>query len=255
MTINELKLKEFLEEKAIFYNQKWFILKDPISIPHCFKRKEDMEISAFLTATISWGQRPMILKKAVLLMDLMENEPYEFITKSSVDEYELFNEFVYRTFNGIDCRYFLTVLREIYLSHGGLENVFMSGYRNKSIKETLINFRKLFLSFKPPDRTCKHLANVEKNASAKRLNMFLRWMVRDDKMVDFGLWKGIAASDLMIPLDIHAGRTARKLGLLQRKQDDWKAVEELTLNLKKFRPNDPVFYDYALFGLGVYEKF
>jgi uncharacterized protein (TIGR02757 family) len=252
---NEIDLKEFLDEKALFYNQKWFILKDPVSIPNCFKRKEDVEISAFLTATISWGQRPMILKKATLLMDLMENEPFEFITKSSVDEFELFNKFVYRTFNGIDCRYFLTALREIYLNHGGLENVFMSGYRNNSIKETLINFRKLFLSFKPLDRTCKHLANVEKNASAKRLNMFLRWMVRDDKMVDFGLWKGISASDLMVPLDIHSGRTARKLGLLQRKQDDWKAVEELTLNLKKFRPNDPVFYDYALFGLGVYEKF
>jgi uncharacterized protein (TIGR02757 family) len=253
--INELELKEFLDEKALFYNQKWFILKDPVSIPHCFKRKEDIEISAFLTATISWGQRPMILKKASLLMDLMENEPFEFITQSSGNDLAIFNKFVYRTFNNIDCIYFISALREIYLNHGGLENIFMTGYQNKSIKETLIYFRKLFISFKPSGRTCKHIANVEKDASAKRLNMFLRWMVRDDKIVDFGLWKGISEADLMIPLDVHSGRTARKLGLVQRKQDNWKTVEDLTLKLKTFRPNDPVFYDYALFGLGVYEKF
>lgn len=255
MIFKEDELKDFLDEKAIFYNQKWFILKDPVSIPHRFERKEDIEISAFLTATLSWGQRPMILKKAALLMEMMNNAPFEFITQSSNNEFASFNKFVYRTFNGIDCTYFIKVVREIYISFGGLESVFMNGYRNNSIKEMLIGFRKLFLSFTPNDRTCKHIANVEKNASAKRLNMFLRWMVRNDKMVDFGLWKGISASDLLIPLDLHAGRTARKLGLLQRKQDDWKAVEELTSKLKQFRPQDPVFYDYALFGLGVYEKF
>jgi len=255
LKMDEKELKNFLDDKALFYNQKWFILKDPVSIPHCFTQKEDIEISAFLTAIISWGQRPMILKKATLLMEMMDNSPFEFITQSSIKEFVKFNKFVYRTFNGIDCTYFINAVREIYLNHGGLENVFMNGYGNNSVKEALICFRRLFLSFSPIDRTCKHVANVEKNASAKRLNMFLRWMVRDDKIVDFGLWKGISASDLMIPLDIHSGRTARKLGILQRRQDDWKAVEELTLKLKLFNPNDPVFYDYALFGLGVYEKF
>ena len=250
----DLCLKNFLDEKAIYFNQEWFIEKDPVSIPHRFEIKEDIEISGFLTSILSWGQRPMILKKASILMELLENKPFEFITLASKEEFARFKTFIYRTFNGTDCSYFVSALREIYLFHGGLENVFINGYQNNSIKDALINFRKVFLSFKPPERTCKHFANVEKNASAKRLNMFLRWMVRDDKIVDFGLWKGISASDLMIPLDLHAGRTARKLGLLKRNQNDWKAVEELTLKLKSFRPDDPVFYDYALFGVGVYGK-
>ena len=247
-------IKSLLDQKANFYNQNWFILEDPISIPHRFSEKEDIEISGFLTAIIAWGQRPMILKKAAILMEMMNNSPYLFITKSPIDEFEKFNKFIYRTFNGIDCTYFISALREIYLNYGGLEAVFMNGYQKGSIKEALIGFRKIFLSFEPLKRTCKHIANVEKNASAKRLNMFLRWMVRNDKTVDFGLWKNISPADLMIPLDLHVGRTARKLGLLTRKQDDWKAVEELTENLKSFKPDDPVFYDYALFGLGIYEN-
>ena len=253
--MNMRDMKDFLDKKALFYNQKWFIEKDPISIPHCFKRKEDIEISGFLTAILSWGQRQMILKKANLLMKMLENTPFQYITQSSVKDFNKFNNFVYRTFNGIDCQYFITALHEIYLYHGGLENVFMQGYKNNSIKEALIDFRKIFLSFNPPDRTSKHIADIEKNASAKRLNMFLRWMVRNDGIVDFGLWKGISASDLMVPLDLHAGKTARKLGILKRKQNDWKAVEELTFKLKSFNVNDPVSYDFALFGLGIYEKY
>ncbi|MDR2928289.1 MAG: TIGR02757 family protein [Cytophagaceae bacterium] len=253
--MHESNLKQFLDEKALFYNQQWFIEKDPVSIPHRFARKEDIEISAFLTATIAWGQRPMILKKAALLMQMLDNEPHDFITAASTHEFSRFATFVYRTFNGFDCCYFVSALREIYLRHGGLEMVFTDAYQAGSVKESLHTFRNLFLSYHPLKRTEKHIANVVKNASAKRLNMFLRWMVRRGDAVDFGLWTGIEQSDLMIPLDVHAGRTARKLGLLVRKQDDWKAVAELTANLKEFRPADPVFYDYALFGLGVYEKF
>ena len=247
-------LKKFLDERLNYYNQKWFISDDPISIPHRFSQKEDIEISGFLTAIIAWGQRPMILKKAEILMEMMENSPYQYITQSSIKDFNKFNTFVYRTFNGIDATYFISALRQIYLNHGGLESVFMNGFQNGSIKEALIGFRKIFLSFAPLQRTCKHIANVDKNASAKRLNMFLRWMVRNDKSVDFGLWKNISPAHLMIPLDLHVGKTARMLGLLNRKQNDWKAVVELTENLKSFNPNDPVCYDYALFGLGIYEK-
>ena len=169
---NDLVLKEFLDEKAALYNKDWFILKDPVSIPHRFTKKEDIEISAFLTSILSWGQRPMILKKALLLMELMDNSPYGFITQTSTDEFDRFGNFVYRTFNGIDCLYFISAVREIYLNHGGLEKVFTDGYKKGSVKESLIDFRSLFLSFTPFKRTEKHVANVQKNSSAKRLNMF-----------------------------------------------------------------------------------
>lgn len=248
--------KAFLDAKAGFYCGKWFVSNDPVSIPHRFRKKEDIEISAFLTATLSWGQRAMIIKKASLLMDMMDNDPHNFLTGFSTREFDRFTGFVYRTFNGIDCYYFISALREIYLNHNGLEHAFMAGYHsNGSVREALITFRRLFMQFEPLARTGKHVADVNRNASAKRLNMFLRWMVRDDGQVDFGLWKGISASELMIPLDLHVGRVARKLGLLTRKQNDWKAVEELTAALRRFRPDDPVFYDYALFGLGVYEGY
>lgn len=249
-------LKDFLDANAAFYCARWFVSNDPVSIPHRYTKKEDIEISAFLTATLSWGQRAMIIKKAGLLMDMMDNDLHNFLTGSSTREFNRFTGFVYRTFNGIDCSYFISALREIYLNHNGLEEAFMAGYRkNGSVREALAAFRRLFMQFEPLPRTGKHVADVDRNASAKRLNMFLRWMVRDDDQVDFGLWKGISAADLMIPLDLHVGRVARKLGLLNRKQNDWKAVEELTDSLRRFRSDDPVYYDYALFGLGVYEDF
>jgi uncharacterized protein (TIGR02757 family) len=249
----EAALTDYLDVKAAFYNKAWFIQNDPISIPHRFTRKEDIEISGFLTATLAWGQRPMILKKAGLLMSLMEDNPHDFITQTSDKEFGRFKHFVYRTFNGYDCSYFMSALRGVYLHHGGLEPVFEAGYRNGSIQEALSGFRKVFLSYAPMSRTGKHVADVDRNSSAKRLNMFLRWMVRQQDEVDFGLWTTIDPGHLMIPLDVHVGRVARQLGLLTRKQDDWKAVEELTAALRCFRPHDPVYYDFALFGLGVYE--
>lgn len=249
------RLKDLLDEKATYYNQRWFIDQDPVSIPHLFTRKEDCEISGFLTATLSWGQRGMILKKARLLMEWMDMQPYAFVTGAGDGELQQLSNFVYRTFNGIDCQYFVSALREIYLHHGGLETVFTSAFlKEKSVFQTLLAFRTLFLSFTPMDRTGKHVANVMKGSSAKRLNMFLRWMVRTDGLVDLGLWRHMDAAQLMIPLDVHVGRVARNLGLLQRSQDDWKAVEELTLRLRAFRPEDPAYYDYALFGMGVFEK-
>lgn len=252
-----MEIKKLLEYHTQRYNKKWFVLDDPISIPHQFKRKEDIEIAGFLTATLSWGQRTAILKKANLLMQLLEMAPYEFITSAPLSDFERFNNFVYRTFNGVDCQYFISTLREIYLHHNGLEQLFNDGYKqNQTIHSALVHFRTQFMKFNPMPRTGKHVANVLKGSSAKRLNMFLRWMVRNDGVVDFGLWKNIPTSALMIPLDIHVGRVARNLGLLQRKQNDWKAVEELTQNLQFYAPNDPVKYDYALFGLGVYgEKY
>ena len=249
------KLKHLLDEKATHYNQGWFIEKDPISIPHMFSRKEDREISGFLTATLSWGQRAMILKKARLLMDWMDMEPYAFVSDASDRELEQLSRFVYRTFNGVDCQYFVSSIREIYRHHGGFEAVFTNAFlMGDSVFSALATFRTLFLSFSPMERTGKHVANVLKGSAAKRLNMFLRWMVRKDGIVDLGLWSHIDAAQLMIPLDVHVGRVARSLGLLQRKQDDWKAVEELTLQLRSLRPEDPAFYDYALFGMGVFEK-
>lgn len=250
------ELKDFLDEKAAKYNRPDFISTDPIQVPKQFSRKENIEIAALLTATISWGNRPAIIKNALRLMKLMDNRPFDFIQESSSSDLSALSSFVHRTFNGNDCIYFVRSLKNIYQNHGGLQQVFETGFQNgHSIKSSLAHFHKIFFEI-PGERTRKHIANVEKNASAKRLNMFLRWMVRSDNHgVDFGLWKGIPASALMLPLDVHTGNTARKLGLLKRKQNDWKAVEEVMETLRRFDPTDPVKYDFALFGLGIFEKF
>ena len=249
-------LKEFLEEKVLKYNRLGFIETDPIRIPKQFSTKENIEIAGFLTATISWGSRPAILKSATRLMAMMENDPYEFILHSGPNDKNRLNQFVHRTFNGKDCIHFVRSIKNIYLRHGGLQTIFEEGFRRgKSIKSALAHFHTVFFET-AGERTRKHVSNVEKGASAKRLNMFLRWMIRkDSKGVDFGIWDKIPSSELMLPLDVHTGNTARKLGLLNRKSNDWKAVEEVTQNLRKFDPGDPVKYDFALFGLGVFEKF
>ncbi len=242
-------LKGFLDSRVKLYNQPEFILKDPISIPHLFSKKEDIEIAGLLSATIAWGNRTMILRNANRLMEMMDFAPHDFILNFNAADLRPFEKFVHRTFNTVDLEYFLWSLKNIYQKHGGLEQVFKT---EAGIKEAILNFRNVFFELDFPSRTSKHIANPAKNSSAKRLNMFLRWMVRkDDKGVDFGIWESIDPCLLMCPLDVHSGRIARQLGILQRKQDDWKAVEELTHNLQKFDPNDPVKYDFALFGLGV----
>lgn len=249
-------LKCFLDEKVEEFNRPNFIETDPIQVPKQFSGKENIEIAGFLTATISWGNRPAIIKNALRLMAMLDNQPHDFILNASNDEINRLEKFVHRTFNGNDCIYFIQALRNIYKKHGGLQSVFERGFQHEeTIKSALAHFYKIFFELEG-ERTRKHISNVQKGASAKRLNMYLRWLVRNDKKgVDFGLWQGIPTSELMLPLDVHTGNVGRKLGLLQRKSSDWKAVEELTISLRKFDENDPVKYDFALFGLGVFEKF
>ncbi|MEI6141362.1 MAG: TIGR02757 family protein [Mariniphaga sp.] len=251
------ELKAFLDEKYSQYNCVSFIETDPISIPRLFSRKEDIEIAGFLSATIAWGQRITIIRNANKLVELMDGQPYEYLTNSSFGDLKRFGTFVHRTFNGVDCSYFILALSEIYKEKGGLEKLFSDGLAiDGTIKTAITCFREGFLSYVPPPRTGKHIANPSTGSSTKRINMFLRWMVRPAKCgVDFGLWNSIPTSALMMPLDVHSGNVARKLGLLHRTQNDWQAVEELTANLRLFDPADPVKYDFALFGLGAFEKF
>jgi uncharacterized protein (TIGR02757 family) len=251
------ELKEFLDQKVTLYNSASFIETDPIQIPHQFEDPRDIEISAFLTATIAWGKKATIIANATKLVSWMQERPYEFIMEHDEEELGRFLPFVHRTFNGMDCIYFLKALKNIYQHHGGLREIFEKGYRSQGdIFHALVTFRELFFQLTDPGRTSKHLADISKNASGKRLNMFLRWMVRSDEQgVDFGIWKGIPMKALYIPLDVHTGNVARKLGLLKRNQNDWKAVAELTDRLREFDVNDPIRYDFALFGLGSFEKF
>jgi uncharacterized protein (TIGR02757 family) len=256
MDPTQQQLFELLEEKASFYNNPQFIETDPVSIPHLFTRKEDIEIAGFLSATLAWGQRVTIINKGRELMGRMDHAPFEFIVQATEKEISAFSSFVHRTFQGDDCMYFIHALQQVYKQHGGLENVFNAGYLpDHSIKTAIGHFRKVFFGFDHLHRTRKHVPDPERGSAAKRLNMYLRWMVRNDrKGVDFGIWKSISTADLLCPLDLHSGNIARRLGLLQRKHDDWQAVEELTAALRLFDPNDPVKYDFALFGTGVNEK-
>ena len=247
-------LKEFLDEKYNKYNTPRFIETDPIQIPHRYTKKEDVEIAAFLTATIAWGNRKMIIRNADRIVNLLDNDPYEFVMNATDDEIESIANFVHRTFNPTDLHFFLKSLRNIYKNHNGLEAVF-SKYSG-DIPKALINFREIFFEIPFPERSSRHISNVSKNSATKRLNMFLMWMIRwDNRGVHFGIWNKINPSALFLPLDVHTGNVGRKLGLLTRKQNDWKAVAEITGNLRKFDSIDPVKYDFALFGLGVFEKF
>ncbi len=249
------EIKEFLDSKVEKYNSPWFIESDPVSIPHLFTKKEDIEISGFLTATISWGNRKSIVSDAEKLVRMMDYSPFDFILNASEQEITTLDTFYHRTFNGIDTAFFIGSLRNIYSSKGGLEPLF-SGINREGMKETLVRFRSAFLETDHQPRSEKHISDPSKGSSAKRLLMFLRWMAREDKRgVDFGIWRNISPSSLLCPLDVHSGNVARKLNLLMRKSNDWLSVEELTSVLRKFDPSDPVKYDFALFGLGVFEGF
>ena len=251
-----LELKDFLESKVIQYNTKKFIGTDPIQVPHMFSNKYDIEISSFLTSTIAWGNRKSIIKNANRLMQLMDYSPYEFVINHDQSDLEVFNGFVHRTFNSIDAKQFIKSLKNIYINYGGIETLF-NKYSDKDCLQFAIHkFKSHFFEIEHTERTKKHISDPLKNSAAKRINMFLRWMVRpNDSGVDFGIWDSISTSQLSCPLDIHSGKVARKLGLLQREQNDNKALKELDSNLRKFDKNDPAKYDFALFGLGAFEKF
>ncbi|QYA27241.1 TIGR02757 family protein [Gramella sp. MT6] len=249
------EIKEFLDEKVIRYNTPKFIESDPIQIPHLFSKKEDIEIAGFLTATIAWGNRKSILNNSEKLMKLMDMSPYDFVVNHQESDLDNLDGFVHRTFNSTDLKYFIKALNNIYQNHTGLERIFTEGSEINSLQPAIHNFKSVFFEIPHEKRTEKHVSDPLKNSAAKRINMFLRWMVRDDRTgVDFGLWKNLSPSQLSCPLDVHSGNVARKLGLLKRKMNDAKALAELDQNLRKMDPQDPVKYDFALFGLGVFEK-
>lgn len=254
--MNRTELKQFLDAKVLEYEHPKFLETDPIQIPHKFSRKEDIEISAFLTATIAWGNRKSIINNANKLMDLMGNSPYDYVLEYTEDNNEELSAFVHRTFNGEDLGYFIRSLKNIYINHDGLEAVFAKHATGQNMQTAISGFKKIFFELPHPSRTQKHVSDPLKGSAAKRINMFLRWMVRPNTTsVDFGIWKTITPSQLSCPLDVHSGNVGRKLKLLTRKQNDAKALAELDKNLRKLDPIDPVKYDFALFGLGVFEKF
>jgi len=250
------ELKEFLDEKVVLYNNPNFIESDPIQIPHLFTKKEDIEIAGFLTATISWGNRTMIIKNATKMMDYFDHSPFDFVMNHQENDLKSLEGFVHRTFNAIDLKQFITSLKHIYTHHQGLEKVLFVDKKKADYKHAIHHLKQVFFEVEHQQRTQKHISDPLKNSAAKRINMFLRWMVRNDNSgVDFGIWKTHKPANLSCPLDVHSGNVARKLKLLLRKQNDWKALSELDNNLRKLDKNDPVKYDFALFGLGVFEKF
>ncbi len=254
--LSKKELKDFLDAKVTQYNNPKFIESDPIQIPHAFSKKEDIEISGFLTATIAWGNRKSIINNAKRLMELLDNAPHDFILNHSETDLEKLLPFVHRTFNGNDCIQFIKSLHHIYKNHGGLETVFSKQIEKESLQNSISKFKSVFFEIEHLQRTQKHISDPLKKSAAKRINMFLRWMVRNDNTgVDFGIWRNLSPSQLSCPLDIHSGNVARKLGLLNRKQNDAKALFELDSALRKLDSKDPVKYDFALFGLGVFEGF
>lgn len=252
--MNKIELKDFLNEKAEYYETLKFITSDPIQIPHLFSKKEDIEIAGFLAASIAWGQRPTIIRNATFLVEHMDMAPFDFITNFTIDDLEPFSNFKHRTFNFDDLKAFFLSLQNIYKKHGGLENVLSQNPENMA--ENISLFKKTFFESDHLPRTQKHVSDPLKGSAAKRLNMYLRWMSRSATgSVDFGIWTKLQPQYLYLPLDVHTANVSRKLGILTRKQNDWKALEEVMITLRKLDENDPVKYDFALFGLGVFEGF
>jgi uncharacterized protein (TIGR02757 family) len=253
--LKKSEIKDFLDEKFLIYNNIDFIKSDPIQIPHMFSNKKDIEISGFLTATIAWGQRKTIIKNSLKMMELLDNSPYDFIINSSEKDIHKLS-IKHRTFNEIDFRFFLKKLKHLYLEYDDMEELFFQNIEKNNLHNSIHKLRSFFFKNDYPLRTTKHISDPLNGSACKRINMFLRWMVRkDNNGVDFGIWNKISPSILSCPLDIHSGSVARKLGILKRKQNDNKAVIELDNSLRIFDPKDPVKYDFSLFGLGVFEGF
>ena len=251
-------LKELLEEKVALYNRPAFIDNDPVCIPHRFVTKQDIEISGLFAAVLAWGNRTSIINSCTKIMGYMDNAPHQFITQHADTDLKRFLHFAHRTFNTTDLLYFIEFLSWHYGHSDTLEDAFVPGkkYTGSNVKDALIHFNHYFFSVEHPERTRKHVATPERNSACKRLNMYLRWMVRaDNKGVDFGIWKKISPAQLVCPLDVHVARVAHRLGLLESDKADWKNAELLTAQLAQLNPQDPAVYDYALFGLGVAERF
>lgn len=251
------EIQALLEEKYLeYYQSDFFIETDPIQIPRMFEEKEDIEIAGFLAASLAWGQRPVIISKCKELICRMDYAPYNFVMHAEESDFRRLESFKHRTFNGYDSVYFLKSLARIYKERGGLENVFSTAYKtHQNMYDVLREWHREFTALPAKNRVLRHIANIDKGSAAKRVNMYLRWMVRKDEGgVDFGLWKDIPASALLIPLDLHTGNVSRELGLLHRRQNDIKAVRELTEQLRLFDPIDPIRFDFALFGLGAFKK-
>ncbi len=255
--IDWLHLKNFLDSKVELYNQVEFITLDPILIPHKYTKKQDLEIAGFFAATLAWGQRITVINKCKEILKMMDNAPHQFLLQHKPSDLKPFENFKHRTFNSTDALYFIESLSTYYRAHESLEDAFVGLKNDTTIESGLINFHNQFFSLPDfPARTIKHVSTPARRSACKRLSMYLRWMVRqDDKGVDFGIWKKINPSQLICPCDVHVERVARKLNLIRGKGMNWQTALELTSNLRKLDPIDPVKYDFALFGLGIMERF
>ena len=251
--IDPKELKDFLDEKALQYNQPGFIAEDPISIPHLFTKQQDIEIAGLFAATLVCGKRKTMIRRCREHVAMMDNDPHKFVLNHSDHELKPLLEFKHRTFNATDTLYFIEFLKTFYQKHSSLEDAFLVPPDEQTVENGLIGFHNIFFGLPDfPNRTQKHGATPARKSTCKRLVMYLRWMVRQDKRgVDFGIWKNIKPSQLVCPCDLHVDRVARKLKLIKRRQTDWQTALELTEQLRKFDPNDPVKYDFALFGLGI----
>jgi uncharacterized protein (TIGR02757 family) len=245
-------IQEILDQAIEQFNHRSFIENDPIRIPHLFQQRQDIEIAGFLVALISWGNRKAIINRGLDWMEVMGNEPYRFVMDANPAEWKELSKLIYRTLSSEDIIEIGSCLKRAYSEVDSLEHWFQIGFEKGGSKEGISHFREAFFKESTLLRAQKHVGNPAQNSAAKRVNMFLRWMVRKDvKGVDFGIWNNIPMSELSIPLDVHSGNIARELKLLSRKADDWKAVEELDSVLRSMNPTDPVIYDFALFGIGV----
>ncbi len=257
MTKRDREQKALLDKKVLLYNQPGFIEKDPVCIPHLFTCKQDIEIAGMFAAVLAWGNRTAIINSCRRLMDWMGNTPYDFIRHHQGTDLKPFLGFAHRTFNATDLLYFISFLQEHYRRYDSLEDAFVPGgeYQSDTVEDALIHFHNYFFSGEHPDRTRKHIATPQRKSACKRLNMYLRWMVRkDDKGVDFGIWNKISMRQLVCPLDVHVARVAERLQMLPDNRSNWQNARMLTDRLRAFRPEDPAVYDYALFGLGMAER-
>jgi uncharacterized protein (TIGR02757 family) len=255
---DEQALKSLLDEKVLLYNTPAFIAADPISIPHRFAKPQDIELAGFFAATLAWGNRTTIINNCARLMQWMDDAPHEFILHHQPTDLKQMLGFAHRTFNATDLLYFIETLQRHYQRHSSLQDAFVTGdaLNEANIESALIHFHNYFFSGEHPERTCKHVSTPARGSACKRLCMYLRWMVRHDAAgVDFGIWKKITPAQLVCPLDVHVARVAHRLGLTTRTNADWRSALELTGVLRRWRPDDPAVYDYALFGLGMAERF